>query len=275
MATSDSIVANSLIGVAGLVSNLGEICTHRACYLVGRSGAAGARLVVPDSPLRRKRDAPTRRIIPPTVVGLLLLSKSRPGRTPNSQGNTAIKIAATTNVPCAGCSCVPSRPGWASFMRALGLLSGVLVLVTDGYGPLIELGIWCLSATATSVRRVWRSPFWCPHHSSAMRVASARVAPMNTLSMTVSLLRSQHPINGCTANVQPLRDLSGTQPLAIHLEEVKGARTATALLRCERMSSNTAKPPSPQTIASPSTTQHLTGKASIASAMSGKRSAKL
>ena len=36
------------------------------------------------------------------------------------------------------------------------------------------------------------------------------------------------------------------------------------------MSSNTAKPPSPQTIASPSTTQHLTGKASIASAMSGE-----
>ena len=146
MATSDSTVANSLIGVAGLVSNLGEICTHRACYLVDRSGAACARLVVPDSPLRRKRDAPTGRIIPPTVVGLLLLSKSRPGRTLNSQGNTAIKIAATTNVPCAGCSCVPSRPGWASFMRALGLLSGVLVLVTDGYGPLIELGIWCLSA---------------------------------------------------------------------------------------------------------------------------------
>ena len=146
MATSNSTVANSLIGVAGLVSNLGEICTHRACYLVDRSGAACARLVVPDSPLRRKRDAPTDRIIPPTVVGLLLLSKSRPGRTLNSQGNTAIKIAATTNVPCAGCSCVPSRPGWASFMRALGLLSGVLVLVTDGYGPLIELGIWCLSA---------------------------------------------------------------------------------------------------------------------------------
>ena len=60
--------------------------------------------------------------------------------------------------------------------------------------------------------------FWCPHHSSAMRVASARVAPMNTLSMTVSLLRSQHPINGCTANVQPLRDLSGTQPLLIALD---------------------------------------------------------
>src|ERR1700730_14781630 len=39
--------------------------------------------------------------------------------------------------------------------------------------------------TATSVRRVWRRPFWRPHHSSALRVASARVAPMNTLSMTI------------------------------------------------------------------------------------------
>jgi hypothetical protein len=48
---------------------------------------------------------------------------------------------------------------------------------------------WAVSSpfppTATSVRRVWRSPFWRPHHSSAISVASARVAPMNTLSMTI------------------------------------------------------------------------------------------
>src|ERR1700722_5092983 len=37
--------------------------------------------------------------------------------------------------------------------------------------------------TATSVRRVCRRPFWRPHHSSALRVASARETPMNTLSM--------------------------------------------------------------------------------------------
>jgi hypothetical protein len=29
---------------------------------------------------------------------------------------------------------------------APGSSSGVLVLVTDGYGPLIELGVWSLSA---------------------------------------------------------------------------------------------------------------------------------
>ena len=45
--------------------------------------------------------------------------------------------------------------------------------------------------TATSVRRVCRRPFWRPHHSSAMRVASARVAPMNTLSMAISPSGSQ------------------------------------------------------------------------------------
>ena len=46
--------------------------------------------------------------------------------------------------------------------------------------------------TATSVRRVWRSPFWRPHHSSALRVASARETPMNTLSMAISPSGSQH-----------------------------------------------------------------------------------
>jgi hypothetical protein len=33
-------------------------------------------------------------------------------------------------------------------MQPLSSLSGVLVLVTDGYGPLIELGVWCLSANS-------------------------------------------------------------------------------------------------------------------------------
>ena len=46
--------------------------------------------------------------------------------------------------------------------------------------------------TATSVRRVWRRPFWRPHHSSALRVASARATPMNTLSMAISPSGNQH-----------------------------------------------------------------------------------
>jgi hypothetical protein len=47
--------------------------------------------------------------------------------------------------------------------------------------------------TATSVRRVWRRPFWRPHHSSALRVASARDTPMNTLSMAISACMKPTP----------------------------------------------------------------------------------
>jgi hypothetical protein len=40
---------------------------------------------------------------------------------------------------------------------------------------------------------------------------------MNTLSMAIFALRSQHPINRRTANVQSLRDLSGAEPLGPEL----------------------------------------------------------
>jgi hypothetical protein len=61
------------------------------------------------------------------------------------------------------------------------------------HGPLIELGIWSLSADSHFSTQSLAQPFWCPHHSSAMRVASARVAPMNTLSITAVSFRRPTP----------------------------------------------------------------------------------
>ena len=81
----------------------------------------------------------------------------------------------------------------------------ILVLKPDGYGPSIKMGIWSLLPTAISVRRVWRRPFWRPHHSSALRVASARVTPMNTLSMAIYRFLSQRGM----AVLEPLRKLGG------------------------------------------------------------------
>jgi hypothetical protein len=47
----------------------------------------------------------------------------------------------------AKCS-LPAQAVAPPFMRPLGSSSGVLVLITDSYGPLIELGIWSLSANS-------------------------------------------------------------------------------------------------------------------------------
>jgi hypothetical protein len=67
----------------------------------------------------------------------------------------------------------------------------------------------------------------------------------------------------------------GTHVLAVHLEQVARADDCTGVRGIAADEVNTARPPSPQTIALPSTMQERTSSASIASAMNGKRSAKL
>ena len=59
-----------------------------------------------------------------------------------------------------------------------GARFGILVLVADGYGPLIEI-IWCLSANSHLGAQSLAESLLMNPPIVCMRVASARVAPMN------------------------------------------------------------------------------------------------